>query len=192
MYTSLLYIVNYIRLRKIKSGLINDISQLKGFGETTWNFISSIYKFSWNTNYDNSNNNSFRSKVANKFTSKTSKTKTLSNSGSFTDKKAKVIRLSSPIPVCLSKEVLEKSKFFSKEKKPISINKVPQKQLYTQVASLSISDILKLKENYSNLLAKKIENIQKIIDDSDKSKLQIVPYINKSLFLWTKITLTNL
>ena len=67
-----------------------------------------------------------------------------------------------------------------------------QKQLYAQVASPSILDILKLKENYLNLLAKKIENIQKIIDDSDKSKPQIVPYINKSLFLWTEITLTNL
>ena len=117
MYTSLLYIVNYVRSRKVKSDLINNIPQLKGFGEAAWNFISSIYKFSWNTSYDNSNNNSFRSKVANKFTPKTSKTKSLSNSSSFTDKKAKVIRISSPIPVCLSKEVLGKSKFFGKEKK---------------------------------------------------------------------------
>ena len=69
---------------------------------------------------------------------------------------------------------------------------MPQKQLYAQVASPSVSDILKLKENYPNLLAKKIGNIQKIIDDSDKSKPQIVPHTNKLLFLWTKITLTNL
>ena len=32
MYTLLLYIVNYIRSRKVKSGLINNIPQLKGFG----------------------------------------------------------------------------------------------------------------------------------------------------------------
>ena len=33
MYTLLLHMENYIRLRKIKLGLINDIFQLKYFGE---------------------------------------------------------------------------------------------------------------------------------------------------------------
>ncbi len=47
----------------------------------------------------------------------------------------------------------------------MSINKVPQKQLYVQAAGPSILDILKLKENYLNLPAKKIENIQRIIND---------------------------
>jgi len=46
MYTSLLCIMNYIRSRKVKSGLINNVLQLKGFGEAAWNFISSIYKSS--------------------------------------------------------------------------------------------------------------------------------------------------
>ena len=53
------------------------------------------------------------------------------------------------------------------------INKVSQKQLYAQVAGLSILDILKLKESYSNLPANKIKSIQKIINDLDKFKLQI-------------------
>jgi len=38
------------------------------------------------------------------------------------------------------------------------------------VVSSSVSDILKLKENYPNLPAKKIKNIQRIINDSDKLK----------------------
>jgi len=85
----------------------------------------------------------------------------LSNSSSFTDKKAKVVRLPPFIPAYPPKEVLEKSKFFGKEKrkKLISMNKAPQKQSYAQVAGPSVLDILKLKENYPNLLAKKIENI---------------------------------
>ena len=97
----------------------------------------------------------------------------MSNSGSSTDKKAEVIRLPPLILVHPSKKVLEKLKFFDKEKrkKPMSINKVPQKQSYVQAAGPSILDILKLKENYLNLPAKKIENIQRIINDSDKSKL---------------------
>jgi len=47
------------------------------------------------------------------------------------------------------------------------------KQSYTQVANLKISDILKLKKDYPNLLAKKIENIHRIINDIDKTKLCI-------------------
>ena len=43
------------------------------------------------------------------------------------------------------------------------------KQSYTQVANLKISDILKLKKDYPNLLAKKIENIHRIINDMDKT-----------------------
>jgi len=63
-------------------------------------------------------------------------------------------------------------KFFGKEKgkKPMFMNRVPQKQSYAQAAGPSVSDILKLKKNYPNLSAKKIENIQRIINDSDKSK----------------------
>ena len=45
----------------------------------------------------------------------------------------------------------------------MTMSKLPQKQSYAQVAGSSILEILKLKENYPNLLAKKIENIQKII-----------------------------
>ena len=36
-----------------------------------------------------------------------------------------------------------------------------------------VSDILKLKKNYPNLLAKKIENIHKIINNMDRTKPQI-------------------
>jgi len=55
----------------------------------------------------------------------------------------------------------------------MTIKKLPQKLLYTQVVGSSVAKVLKLKENYSNLLAKKIENIQKIINDSGKFKLHI-------------------
>ena len=57
------------------------------------------------------------------------------------------------------------------------MNKVPQNKSYVQVAGPSVSEILKSKKNYSNFLAKKIENIQKIINDSDKSK----PYIKMTI-----------
>jgi len=46
IYISLLHMATYIRSRKVKSGSINDVPRLKGFGEAVWNFISSIYESS--------------------------------------------------------------------------------------------------------------------------------------------------
>ena len=70
--------------------------------------------------------------------------------------------------------MLEKSKFFKKgKKKLVVIVKLIIKQSYAQVINSKITDILKLKKDYPNLLAKKIENIHKIINDSDKTKLWI-------------------
>ena len=158
---------------RIKSGSINDISQLKGFGKAVWNFISSIYESSWNIINTDNNNYSFRNKVTNEFTFKVPKIKILSNFRSSKDKAVEIIKLPPPIPAHPSKEVLKKSKFFSKEKEPMTMNKAPQKKSYAQVIGPSVSEILKLRENYPNLLTKKIENIQKIINNSGKSK----PYI---------------
>jgi len=169
MFISLLYIANYIRSRKVKLGSIHDVSQLKGFREAVWNFIFFIYKSSWDT----IDIDFFRNEVANKFTSKVLKTKTSSTSGLSKDKVAETIKLPPPIPAHSSKEVFERSKFFGKGKKPMTINKLPQKLSYTQAAGPSVTGILKLKENYPNLPVKEIENIQKIINDSGKSK----PYI---------------
>jgi len=65
---------------------------------------------------------------------------------------------------------LEKSKFFSKEKKPMAMVKKNTYQSYAQAVSIKVSNILKLKENYPNLLAEKIENIHRIINNKDKPK----------------------
>jgi len=70
-----------------------------------------------------------------------------------------IVKLSPFIPVYPSKKVLEKSGFFSKGKKPMSIYKAPQRKSYTQATDPSILEIVKLKKNYPNLLVKKIESI---------------------------------
>ena len=47
------------------------------------------------------------------------------------------------------------------------------RQFYTQVTNSKVANISKLKENYSNLLTKKIENIHRIINDTGKFKPHI-------------------
>jgi len=108
--------------------------------------------------------------MMNEFTPKFLKLKPSSNSSISKNKAAKIVRISSSIPVHPSKEVLEKSKFFSKGKKPMATVKTNQKQSYAQITGSNVSNILKLKENYPNLLTKKIKNIQKIINDLGKLK----------------------
>ena len=66
--------------------------------------------------------------------------------------------------------MLEKSKFFKKAVKTVKLN---NKQSYAQAVNPKVTDILKLKKNYPNLLAKKIENIHKFINDSGKLKPKI-------------------
>ena len=89
------------------------------------------------------------------------------------NKITEIIRLSPLILAHPSKEMLEKSKFFKKRKNTMAKAKTNIRQSYTQVANLKITNILKLKENYLNLLVKKIENIHKIINNMDKTKLYI-------------------
>jgi len=62
---------------------------------------------------------------------------------------------------------LEKLKFF---KKSVATVKPNNKYSYVQAVNPKINNILKLNEDYPNLLAKKIKNIHKIINDSDKPK----------------------
>ena len=69
-YTSLLCMADFIRFRKVDTGVIDNIKELKEFGDAAFNFISSIYEANWNTIHSDKNNNSFRSRITNKFTSK--------------------------------------------------------------------------------------------------------------------------
>jgi len=85
-------------------------------------------------------------------------------------KVAEIVKLPPPIPMYLSKEALEKFKFFSKDNKYRKTVNTNIRKSYVQATSSNVSDILKLKENFSSLPAKKIEEIHRIINNMDKVK----------------------
>jgi len=95
------------------------------------------------------------------------------NPNKFKNKVAEITRLSLPILVHIFKEILKKSKFLGKRRKLITTVKTNVRQLYAQAVNLKITDILKLKEDYPNLLTKKIENIYRIVNNANKSKPHI-------------------
>ena len=69
MFTSLLYMADFIRSRKALKGKVNDIPELKDFGEAVWSFLSSIYESGWDSIYIDRDKNSLRNRVSSKFTS---------------------------------------------------------------------------------------------------------------------------
>jgi len=112
---------NYIKNKKVERGKINNVTELKGFSEAAWSFISSIYESEWDSLYTNKENRTFRQKFAFKFTPKVPNSNLYSNSSKFKDKSAEIAKLPPSIPARLPKEVLEKLKFCKKGKK-ISYN----------------------------------------------------------------------
>jgi len=109
-----------------------------------------------------------------KFSPRNTGVKPLPNSQKPKNKPTEIIKLLSPIPARLSKKVLEKLKFFKRKGKKLLEKVKPNNKLsYAQALASKVTEILKIKEKFSNLLAKKIENIHKIINDLDKVKLRI-------------------
>ena len=169
-FTSLLCIADFIRARKVQQGKISDIAKLQDFGKAAWSFILSIYEADWNSIPINNQNISFRNAVSNKSTSKASKSTINMSSSKSKGKVAEIVKLPPPIPMHLSKEALEKSKFFSKDNKSRKTVNTNVRKSYVQATSSNVSDILQLKKNFSSLPAKKIEEIHRIINNMDKVK----------------------
>ena len=174
IYTSLLYMANFIRTRKVINSEANNIPELKGFGKVAWNFIFSIYNSKWDSLSSDKYNNLFRTKVLSKFTLKSPKINLGPTLDILKSKVAEIIKLPSLIPACPPKKVLEKYKFFDKRNNTVTKAKKNIQQSYAQVANPKVSNILKLKENYLNLLANKIKNIHRIINNTDKTKSCII------------------
>ena len=163
---SLWCIGKYILNKKIEQGKANSIADLRGVGEATWNFISSIYKAEWDELIVDKNNFSFRQKVKMQFNS-LSMGASISKKGKVTAKLALILSLSPLIPVKPLKETNTISKYFKK----LSENK--GKKLYAQASVLSSNitrEILKIKEMFLKLQDKKIKYIQKIISNENKLK----------------------
>ena len=123
----------------------------------------------------NNNNRIFRQTIISKFTLKTTSNKPNKRGElNIKYKQAEVIKIPSPILPRPFKETLEKSKIFHKKDiKPNGNANFKERKLYAQTTSPNIKEILKINENFPNLLAKKIENIHNTINNFGKVKPRI-------------------
>jgi len=89
-------------------------------------------------------------------------------------KHVEVVKVHSPILPRPSKETLEKLKFHKKKNiKSRDTTNSNDRWSYTQASTPKVNEILKLKENFSNLSNKKIKSIHNTINDSGKIKPRI-------------------
>jgi len=88
-------------------------------------------------------------------------------------KKAEISRIPLPILPRSSIKVLEKSKVvIEKWKNTNKKSNNPKGCLYAQILFANIKKVIKIKKQFLNLLAKKIKEIQKIINGPKKKKLR--------------------
>ena len=173
------------------------MAELQDFGKMAWSFISSIYKTGWDFILINDQNFSFRNVVANKLTLKLEKSTINRSSKDLKGKEVEIAKLPPPISICLPGEVLEKSKFFNKDNKSKKTTNSNVRKLYAQATSSNILDILKLKNNFPKLLAKKIKGIYRIINNKDKVKpwLNMTtkgPFRKQVIVLMSKFNINNI
>lgn len=135
-----------------------------------WTFITFIFEGEWSKLNSSNNNKNFCQKILEKISNNILVHKNSKTSTKTLDPRPieflNVPNIPSPLPLPvllrLSKEKLNKAKFHSKNiNKPQNQSDNNARYTYTQASSVNINDIFKLKDNFPNLLNKKIEIIHK-------------------------------
>ena len=150
-------------------------------GDAIWNFISSVYKSKWDSLHTNQNTNTLRVKISSKFTPKTAPP-----NNNIKKDVAKSVLISinkvSPPPPLLAKTKKEVNIIFKyfhfKKLMDENINQGKNNssgKSYAQASKSSIntSEVLKIKEAFPFLNAKKIDQVNSIVNSQNKPKLRI-------------------
>ena len=141
-----------------------------GIDNAVWNFISSVYKSNWDTLYTDNKTNILRRKIAAKFTPKIQLVPKRPLKESTKSILASIKKIPPPIPAKSQKEVNVISKYF-KNHQPETRNPGNNKT-YAQALkqSTSTSYIIKIKNTFLSIGVKKIDQINKIVKETSKSK----------------------
>ena len=178
---SLNFLAKYIRNKQVNGGMVNDLSDFDGMGDAIWNFISSVYEAKWNALYTDQKFNTLRAKISSKFTPrsippKNGNKKEIAKPVPVTINK---VPLPLPLPAKTRKKVNVISKYFHPKKSTadnnIQGNNTNPGKSYAQASKTSIntSEVLKIKETFLSLNAQKINQVNNIVNGSNKPKPRI-------------------
>ena len=157
----------------IKNNRETDIPCLKGFSKITFNLVQSIYRGEWDNLLVEDGSKLFQDKIKEEFTIRVLSVPMNRKSDRFPSSKPMEFT-NIPLPTNSSKSSKEGEVKLKSNNKPVndrSNNSSPKPaHTYAQALSTNIWDILKLKENSLKLLDKKIEEIHKMVHNSNTPK----------------------
>ena len=161
--------------------MVNNLSDFDGMGDTIWNFITSVYEAKWDALYTDQKSNTLRAKISLKFTPRSIPPKN--------GNKKEIVKLvpvtinkvppPPPLPAKTRKEVNVISKYFHPKKSMadnnIQGNNTNPGKSYAQASKtlINTSEVLKIKETFPSLNAQKIDQVNNIVNGSNKPKLHI-------------------
>ena len=160
---SLKFMAKYISNKQIKPAKANDLMDFNGIGDAVWNFISSVYKSNWDSFYTDNNTYTLRRKITAKFTPNIQPVPKRPAKKTSKSIPASIKKIPPPIPAKSQKEINAISKYFKNRQVE---NKTPKtNKSYTQVSKqdTSTSDVIKIKDMFPSIRAKKIDQINEII-----------------------------
>ena len=163
----------YISNIQVNSAKANKLDDFKSIGETVWNFISSIYNANWNALVIDDNFILLRRKIVTKFTSRIQLVLQRSTKENNKPTPASIERILLPIPAKSPKEVNVISKFFKNNKMDNSTLSKAKSYAQASKQNTSMSDVIKIKETFPSIGAKKINQINNIVNRFSKPKPHI-------------------
>jgi len=163
----------YIASKQLEPLKANNVMDFVGIGDAVWNFISSVYKSNWDALYTDNKSNTLRRKIAAKFTPKTQMAPKKPTKETSKSTPASIEKIPPLIPAKSQKEINVISKYF--KNKQMEITNPGNSKLYAQAFKQSTStlDVIKIKNMFLSIGAKKIDQINEIVKESPKPKHQI-------------------
>ena len=174
------FMAKYIWNKKVNDIQANDVTEFEGMGDVIWNFISSVYKAKWDSLYTDRSTRTLRSKISLKFTPRIPPAKSNGNKEIPKSNPVTINRAPPPLPSLSTKPkkgINTIPKYFQ-SKNQSDENKTPSRnpgKSYAQATKLSANmfDILKIKEAFPFLNAKKIDQVNNIINRQSKLRPHI-------------------
>ena len=175
------FMARYISNKKVNSRNANDLLDFDGIGDSIWNFISSVYQANWDAFYTDNNTMTLRAKITSKFSSRIALTASKNNKEMLKSVPATIDKIPPlpSLPVKSKREVNAISKYFQskkplvKTKKLIGNNNPARSYAQATKPSANTSEVLKIKEAFSALNAKKINQVNNIVKGNPKPKPRI-------------------
>ena len=170
---SLKFIAKYITNKQVELSKANKLDDFNGIGNAVWNFISSVYDTNWDVLFTDNKSSTLRKKIMDKFTLKIQPIPQRKPIEVNKPTLASIERIPPPILAKSQKKVNVISKFF-KNKKSDNLSSSKAKS-YTQASKQNIStlDVVKIKETFPSIGAKKIDQINEIVKGPSKPKPHI-------------------